>query len=517
MRRAGKTFKQMCAGLHADPETAAWCLEKGDARGGRELLRIWAKAGPQSDEGHTTRFYDPWEDPPPPEWPGGVLSRQAEDTIARLSLRDGVDFGAQGMAYIAAASGAAPKDARFLPYRNVGWSVPPIVWVTLITESGQRKTAIIYNAFAALQRVHGELWADYMQRLQQWRMLPEDQKRENSKPPEPHSFIVNDVTLEKLQLILAANTRGTLRLMDELASLLDFGRYSGGNGAAERAFYLECYEGGTYTVHRVGRDSVYVSNAALTICGGTQPDRLAAFKGLDSDGLLQRFAPVLVAPAGISRPDIVVPGKEQLDDMIGQLTGLNGRRYSATSEGTELIRQTEREAGEFAAISDFGLGFQGFVRKLHGTHARLALILHLLESPQSDQISVDTIERAGRLALQFLLPHARNFYSTLPGARMALTRDIGGWLLTKAPPRVRASDVTSNVKACRGMGIKQLAEALDPYVTGGWLEPEEPFPSNRAWSFTLPVRTAFAERAKIEADRRAAVRALIGRMGSAEA
>ena len=35
----------MCEALRADPETAAWCREKGDANGGRELQRIWDKAG----------------------------------------------------------------------------------------------------------------------------------------------------------------------------------------------------------------------------------------------------------------------------------------------------------------------------------------------------------------------------------------------------------------------------------------------------------------------------------------
>jgi hypothetical protein len=99
---------------------------------------------------------------------------------------------------------------------------------------------------------------------------------------------------------------------------------------------------------------------------------------------------------------------------------------------------------------------------------------------------------------------------------VALTRDIAGWLLTNASSRVRAGDLTSGVKACRGMGSKQLAEALDPLVTGGWLEPEESFPGNRAWGVNPELRSAFAERTKAEADRQAAIRALIGRMGSAE-
>ena len=58
-----------------------------------------------------------------------------------------------------------------------------------------------------------------MGELQRWRMLSDDEKREGGKPPEPHSFIVNDATLEKLQLILAANPRGTLVLKDELEEL----------------------------------------------------------------------------------------------------------------------------------------------------------------------------------------------------------------------------------------------------------------------------------------------------------
>jgi hypothetical protein len=44
LRRGGKSYEEMCAALRADPETADWCREKGDANGGRELHRIWDKA-----------------------------------------------------------------------------------------------------------------------------------------------------------------------------------------------------------------------------------------------------------------------------------------------------------------------------------------------------------------------------------------------------------------------------------------------------------------------------------------
>jgi hypothetical protein len=53
MRRAGKTFEQMCEALRADPETASWYAEKGIANGERELRRIWEKAE-EDDDGLAT-------------------------------------------------------------------------------------------------------------------------------------------------------------------------------------------------------------------------------------------------------------------------------------------------------------------------------------------------------------------------------------------------------------------------------------------------------------------------------
>jgi putative DNA primase/helicase len=46
LRRSGASFEEMVATLRADPETAEWCREKGEANGGRELKRIWNRAAP---------------------------------------------------------------------------------------------------------------------------------------------------------------------------------------------------------------------------------------------------------------------------------------------------------------------------------------------------------------------------------------------------------------------------------------------------------------------------------------
>jgi hypothetical protein len=503
----------LCEWLGRDPAEFGWNATPHKSNGAGAASEPPPPEGDRQTSagrnGDATAFFDPWQDPPLPEWPGGVLSRQAEETMAFAALRDGVDYGAQCLAYLAAGSGAAPKDARFMPYPHPGWAVPPIIWVMVIAESGQRKTAIKETAFAPLQAIHNARWREYMGELQSWRRLSENAKRENQKPVEPHSFIINDCTVEKLQLILATNSRGTLLLKDELAGLFEFGRYSGGVGTAERTFYLESYEGGACTVHRVGRDSLHIPNNALTIYGNIQPDRLSTFQGLESDGLLQRFAVIRAKPATIERPDVTVPNLGPLHRAIedlARMTRLDGRNYSTTDEGAELIRQTRRDAEGYETITDYGVAFQGFCRKLHGTHARVALVLHLLEDPRQVIIPTETVVRAGRLVRHFLLPHALGFYSVIPGSAAALPRDIGGWLLTKAKNQVVASDLTAGVKACRPLNTKQIGEALDRFVTGGWLEPLKDFPGNRKWHLNPGVRGAFAERAETERARRQAIR-----------
>jgi putative DNA primase/helicase len=57
LRRQGKTFEEMVAALRADPETAEWVEEKGDANGQRELHRIWERADP-----HTLSYFALTED-----------------------------------------------------------------------------------------------------------------------------------------------------------------------------------------------------------------------------------------------------------------------------------------------------------------------------------------------------------------------------------------------------------------------------------------------------------------------
>lgn len=453
-------------------------------------------------------LFDPWADLDPPQWPSGVLPPQHEAMIAALAKRDGCDLGALSMAYITAISGAAHKDMRFAPFQHGEWQVPPIVYVMAVADPGFRKSVLISTAFAALWRHDNDEWDTY-----------QSEKRaagnESEKPDEPAPLIVTDISVEKLEAILARSPRGVLYLRDEIAPLFDFRRYSKGTGAAERAFFLTAYEAGESRVHRLGRDTDHGRPTGLTVFGGIQIDRIADFTDLGNDGLLQRFIPIVIAHHNLSEPDVAVQGKHLLDHAIGTIVRDRGNDlYSTTPDGSALIRRTEVLGHQMAATTDYGKIVQGFCYKLHGLHARLAFLLHLLDAPNESVIAAATIERASRLTM-YCLGQFQAFCSRTPDKMLEATKAVAGYILARPAPRgedqerIVASSFTSGVRLCRGMPLRRLQEVLDPLVAGGWVTPETPYGDNSAWVVTPGVRDALRQRAEAERERRQAAREAI--------
>jgi hypothetical protein len=384
--------------------------------------------------------------------------------------------------------------------------------------SGQRKSAH-HTAIAALQRKQLPAWREYRHKLRDWERLPRNQRNDTPKPDTPRTYIAMDSTPEELQHILAATDHGAFLVRDELAAVFGFGRYARDKGVAERSFYLEAYEGGPYMVSRKTTDSFLIEVNAVVIFGYIQPERLRKFADLDEDGLLQRFFPLRAAPATVSQEFGEIIGKAKFDDTISRLAEGFAREYTTNREGTDIIRRMEADAVEFARYSELGLGFQGFCGKLHGSLARLALILHLLDDPDASPnvvIHPDTVGRADRAVREFIVPHAYGFYASLVPDRIDLTRNIAAWLLTKAPVQpaaIRASDFGKHIRALRNLDLASLNRALDPFVTGGWLHPETPFPNNRRWFLDPGVRVVLAHRIDCAQARREENRKLAERIG----
>jgi putative DNA primase/helicase len=104
---------------------------------------------------------------------------------------------------------------------------------------------------------------------------------------------VCDATVEKLGELLVENQSGLLVFRDELMGFLRNLEKQGRE--SDRAFYLEAWNGnGSFTYDRIGRGTIFIPSATVSILGGIQPGRLASYlrstaTGANDDGLISRF------------------------------------------------------------------------------------------------------------------------------------------------------------------------------------------------------------------------------------
>jgi hypothetical protein len=259
-------------------------------------------------------------------------------------------------------------------------------------------------------------------------------------------------------MILAATDRGTFMARDEMAGLFEFGRYTKNTGAAERAFYLQAYEGGHYTVSRVSRDSLHIAVNALTIYGSIQPDRLKDFPDLAKDGLVQRINMVRASPASASRDNVTVNGVERSTQ---QSQPLRPTRHSAMDHTRRRQHHpTDRtRRPQLRHHRRLRSRLSGHLAQLHGTHARWAPSSIRSDNPGSELIPQTTVERAAILNREFPLPQARDFFlQPLPAH-------------TATPPRRRRMDpdlelpcafLASNPSPAPGLKLSRHQHKGDP-------------------------------------------------------
>jgi hypothetical protein len=457
--------------------------------------------------------WDPWEDAPAPEWPMGILSPQIEDTLSQISQRDGVDLGVLGTSVLGAASAGAPKNARFAPYLGGGWKVPPIVWCMLVGESGLRKTLLHEVAFAPIWALQRTTLSLYKLEVAQWE---EAAKPSAATSPSRHS----------------ASSPATIppRLC----------RRSWANRHVARRWGRTSWPGFSISPATAGQPTITpaLSSCRLTMTsrtrctGSSAATSMSNTRGLRCSAASSRTSslcsPASRATACCSASCIrvkttavsqsgPVQGLERVHRAIERICGLHGLFYSGEAEGEALIRAREADGKQFAGITDYGPGWGGFCLKLHGTHARLALLLHLLEEPGDGNYprcdrpacgQAHPLPAATRPCLLQLDPE-RTGRSPTRHRRLLLTKKPD----SNTPERIVASQLAQAVHGCRSLGSKGIAEVLDQFVTGGWLVPETNYPNNRAWKFNPGIRSAFATRIQEERERRKKIREAVQQIG----
>ena len=276
----------------------------------------------QSSHGNSSREGDwSWEEPDRslledrrgelPRFPLDALGATVGPALERAAKGAGATVAHVAVPLLSIASsliGAARQVKA-----STSWYEPLSLWTAIVGFSGTGKTPgleVSRRALGAIEKLRkgsiDELRREHEQRAAVAKAATKKWKAELDKalvdgkpaPPRPQEaedlgpfvaprFHVSDTTIERLAVLLKARPRGMLVICDELSGLFaNMARY---NRGSDRAFWLQCWNGGTYIVERLNRPSVTVDHLLVGLTGGFQPDKLdRAFAG-DDDGMYARM------------------------------------------------------------------------------------------------------------------------------------------------------------------------------------------------------------------------------------
>lgn len=454
---------------------------------------------------------DPWDTLKPVPFPMAALPAIIGEYARSRAEAIGCDPAAVALSCLSALSAALDGRSRLRMKQHDAWSVPPALWVALVGAPSAKKSPAIRAAWHPLEAIQAKRLSAYAAELRAWDSLSKDERGEKPRPPT--RYISHDATIEAIQGILANQDRGLGILRDELAGWIGgMERYSGGKGGADRAFFLQSFDGGTYVADRVGRGTVPISNLALTVCGGIQPDRLATMQDLTDDGLWQRFIPVIMAPPTLGQDVPQGPSEAAYTDLVARLVGMP-TLFAQLAPGARAERERfEKWLFEFEQSDALGGSFSSFLGKLAGLWGRLTLVLHAIQPGMSmDVVSARHAEAATHIVVRYIIPSAARVYVSMgsPTADISVTRDIAGFILVKKLDRIVASDLSRNVRSTRRATLPEIHRAVSPLVAGGWLAPEKDHGGNNAWTVNPRVHELLAHRAASEEGRRAHLRQFI--------
>jgi hypothetical protein len=460
-------------------------------------------------------LFDPWERFIVPDFPLQVLPPTVQAYVESQSIIIGCDPAALAMATLTAFSGALDHRFAVKMMRNGNWWEHPRLWTLLVGDPSRKKTPIINDVTVPLERHQADLRRSYEAALHDYEAAKNNKDDSVEKPDPPVRYVVFDSTTEKLGEILSRSEHGLLVKRDEFSGWIGgMEKYHNSRGASsDRGFWLQAYDGGGYAFDRIQRGEIYIGNLSVSLIGGIQPSRLAELRGLTSDGLLQRFAPVMMRASTLPQ-DRQSDDQENYQRLVYKLIRAEHRRLFLSDRALQIMNDLRAQLFELEqATGGLADGLQAFIGKLPGVAGRLALILQAATYPDSigQQIEAPIVAHVFTLIVDFIVPHATEFYrSTEEATGGERLRKIASWILTSQQKIITTRDLTRNVHSLRGVSILELQTQLSPLVAAGWLEPADQTPLNRTWTVTPLVAAQFERQRLIEEERKALAAKLMG-------
>ena len=435
-----------------------------------------------------------------------VLRPWLEDIAERVQCP--LDYPA--VVAIVALGAVVGRQIGIYPKHRDDWLVVPNLWGAIVGRPGVMKTPALTEAMRPLNRLESQARKDFEQAAQEHKadvLVAEASVKESKRridaaakrgdlavarehallasfdpeAPVRRRYLTQDPTVEKLGELLRDNPRGVLVSRDELVGWLRSLDREGHEGA--RAFYLEAWAGtGRYTYDRIGRGTIEIEAATVSVVGGIQPGPLEAYLraamrgGAGDDGLMQRIQLCVWPDVGrdwrnVDRwPDTAA--KNAAFDLFVALDTLNPESLGADMTGDLPALRFDPEAqvlfDEWRSDLEQRLrdpdspepdAFVSHLAKFRSLAPSLALLYHLASTAPGPAVSVEAMAAAVTWC-DYLEAHARRVYGTARTPELRAAREI--------ERRLRRRDLTAPFTArdiyrnhWAGLDLESVSQALD--------------------------------------------------------
>ena len=451
-------------------------------------------------------------------FPLAALPEAFRPWVADVSQRMNCPPDFVAMPLIVAAASLVARQVGIRPQARTDWLERGNLWALIVGRPGIMKSPAMAQALGPIERLEARSADEYRRALDDFthaaplrKLRAEagmkqaraalkknaqadvsDMLRGEAEGDEPirQRYIVADATYEKLGEIFVNNPGGVLSVRDEMRGL--FLHLAREESATARAFYLQAWSGGSYHFDRIGRGTVTVEDARLSMIGGIQPGPLfdvilQARRGAGDDGMIERFLIAWPDSPGEWRdvdrwPD--TDARRKAWQAFDRLDGITADALRAEVEtgfdgplkGQPFLRFSDeaREAfAEWRADLEGKLrgaeaeGLEGALSKFRHHVPALALTLHVVDGG-TGPVALAPTTRALALA-DYFESHARRLHASggriaVRAARAIVEKARAGDL---ADP-FTARDVYRNQWA--GLGDRTtVADALDLLAAHGWL------------------------------------------------
>lgn len=405
-----------------------------------------------------------------------------------------------------AAASALIGNARWAQ-ATPGWAEPPHLWLGVVGDSGNGKSpgadCLMRDVLPEIER---RMLADFPDRLREWQFTAELARAARERwqrdlraadragAPAPFAPILcdgpepqaprlrqHDVTIEKVaELLGTAAPKGLLIVRDELAGwIAGLNAYHAGG----RAFWLEAYGGRPYRVERKSdTNPIVIPRLAVSVYGGTQPDKLARLRQDGDDGLLARLLWLWPEPLPF-RLGAAAPGVAWAIRALDRLRELDLQASDPRRPLPVLLTLQAR-----GQLEVFGQEMQhrqrcasGLMRaaygKARGQALRLALVLEMLwwcgetgASAPPTGVGGEAFRAAARLLDRYFLPMAERVYgkdALITEERNAVT--LARWVLRTRPIELHVRHLQREIRLPGLRTAGEIHRAAEVLVKSGWL------------------------------------------------